>query len=70
LEGKQFEKANSRLQISETVVQGFIGAPLSGFLYALAIYIPFFFNSVGLIGMALAALGTLIVTKEGRSSHS
>ena len=55
LEEKQFEKANSRLQISETVVQGFIGAPLSGFLYALAIYIPFFFNSVGYIVAAILA---------------
>ena len=55
LEEKYFEKANSRLQISETVVQGFIGAPLSGFLYALAIYIPFFFNSVGYIVSAILA---------------
>jgi MFS family permease len=56
LEEKHFEKANSRLQISETVVQGFIGAPLSGFLYSLAIYIPFFFNSVGYIISAILAL--------------
>ena len=27
------------------------------------------FNTIGLVGMALAALGTLIVTKEGKSSH-
>lgn len=26
-------------------------------------------NSIGLVGMTLAALGTLIVTKEGKSSH-
>jgi len=56
LDKEHFEKANSRLQISETVVQGFIGAPLSGFLYALAIYIPFFFNSVGYIVSAVLAL--------------
>ncbi len=53
---EQFEKANSRLQISETVVQGFIGAPFSGFLYALAIYIPFFFNSLGYVVSAILAL--------------
>jgi MFS family permease len=53
---EQFEKANSRLQISETVVQGFIGAPFSGFLYALAIYIPFFFNSLGYVISAILAL--------------
>jgi len=74
LEEKHFEKANSRLQISETVVQGFIGAPLSGFLYALAIYIPFFFNSVGYIVSAILALSMPIhflqdVRKEERKEE-
>jgi len=74
LEEKHFEKANSRLQISETVVQGFIGAPLSGFLYALAIYIPFFFNSVGYIVSAILALSMPIhflqdVRKEERKAE-
>ena len=74
LEEKHFEKANSRLQISETVVQGFIGAPLSGFLYALAIYIPFFFNSVGYIISAILALSMPIhflqdVRKEERNAE-
>jgi MFS family permease len=74
LEEKHFEKANSRLQISETVVQGFIGAPLSGFLYALAIYIPFFFNSVGYIISAILALSMPIhflqdVRKEERKAE-
>ena len=74
LDEKHFEKANSRLQISETVVQGFIGAPLSGFLYALAIYIPFFFNSVGYIVSAILALSMPIhflqdVRNEKRESE-
>ena len=47
LESKDFEKGNSRLQISQTVIQGFIGAPISGFIYAFAIYLPFFINSLG-----------------------
>jgi len=52
----QYEKGNSRFQISETVVQGFVGTPLSGFLYAVAIYLPFVINSVGfLVAAALAA---------------
>ena len=55
LEKENFEKGNSRLSISETVVQGFIGSPLSGALYALAIYLPFFFNSFGyFVASALA----------------
>lgn len=56
LEAKDFEKGNSRLQISETIIQGFIGAPISGFIYALAIYLPFFINSLGFAISALFAL--------------
>jgi MFS family permease len=56
LDEKNFEKGNSRLQISETVVQGFVGAPLSGFIYAIAISLPFFINSLGLAVAALLAL--------------
>jgi MFS family permease len=56
LEEENFEKGNSRLQISETVVQGFVGAPLSGFIYAFAISLPFFINSLGLAVAALLAL--------------
>lgn len=47
LDEEHYEKGNSRLQMAETVIQGFIGSPLSGFLYALAIWLPFFINSVG-----------------------
>jgi MFS family permease len=56
LEEEHYEKGNSRLQISETVIQGFIGSPLSGFLYALAIWLPFFINSVGYAVATLLAL--------------
>lgn len=56
LKKESFEKGNSRLSISETVVQGFIGSPLSGVLYAIAIYLPFFFNSLGYVVAALLAL--------------
>ena len=56
LEEKNFEKGNSRLQMSETVIQGFVGAPLSGFIYAIAIALPFFINSLGLAVASLLAL--------------
>jgi MFS family permease len=56
LEEKNFEKGNSRLQISETVIQGFVGGPLSGFIYAIAIALPFFINSLGLAVASLLAL--------------
>ena len=56
LDEKNYEKGNSRLQISETVVQGFIGSPISGFIYAAAMFLPFFINSVGFAVSALLAL--------------
>ena len=56
LDKSQYEKGNSRLQISETVIQGFVGTPLSGFLYAAAIYLPFVINSLGFLVAAALAL--------------
>ena len=53
LDNSQFERGNSRLQISETVVQGFIGTPISGILYAVAIYLPFIANSLGFLVAAI-----------------
>ena len=56
LEEKDYERGNSRLQISETVIQGFVGAPISGFIYAIAIYLPFFINSLGFAVASIFAL--------------
>ncbi len=53
LEKKNFEKANSRMNIAETVIQNFIGAPLSGFLYATAIVLHFILNSLGFLIAAI-----------------
>lgn len=47
LEKKDFEKGNSRLQISEVIVAQFAGTPLSGFLYAITIALPFYFSTTG-----------------------
>ncbi|MEY2836758.1 MAG: hypothetical protein RLZ46_140 [Actinomycetota bacterium] len=58
LEKKQFEAANSRLNIAQTVIQNFIGAPLSGFLYATAIVLPFILNSLGFL---LAAIFVILI---------
>lgn len=56
LDKKNFERGNSRLQISETVIQGAVGSPSSGFIYAIAIWLPFFINSIGFAISALLAL--------------
>ncbi len=37
----QLDKGNSRLQIADTVMQGFVGVPLGGFIFATAAFIPF-----------------------------
>ncbi len=54
---KQLERGNARLQISEVVVGEFTGAPIGGLLYAVAIVLPFLFNSLGfLVAMVLVLL--------------
>lgn len=56
LEKKQYERANSRMNIAQTVIQNFVGAPLSGFLYATAIALPFMLNSLGFLVAAVFVL--------------
>jgi MFS family permease len=58
------ERGNSRLQIAQTVLQTFIGAPLGGFLYAVAIWIPFAFNAAG---FAIAALLILLIPMKAKA---
>jgi MFS family permease len=53
LDRSEFEKGNSRLQLSEVIVAQFVGSPLSGFLYAIAIGLPFFFSTSGFFVAAL-----------------
>ena len=71
LDKSQYESGNSKLQISETVIQGFVGAPLSGFLYAIAIYLPFVANSVGfLIAAGLASSIPVKFLQDIMEEHS
>lgn len=53
LDKRNFEKGNSRLQISEVIVAQFAGSPLSGFLYAIAIALPFYFSTAGFVLAAI-----------------
>lgn len=41
LHGSQLEKGNSRLQIADTVMQGFVGVPLGGYIFTIFAFIPF-----------------------------
>ncbi|MEY2815549.1 MAG: hypothetical protein RJA78_125 [Actinomycetota bacterium] len=52
----QLEKGNSRLQIADTVMQGFVGVPLGGFIFATAAFIPFLGLSACYLVAALLVL--------------
>ena len=56
LDKSNYERGNSRLQISEVIVAQFAGAPLSGLLYAVSIALPFYFSSSGFVVAALLIL--------------
>lgn len=66
----KMDRANSRLQSAEILVANFVGAPISGILYAVAIVIPFAVNSAGIfIAIVLVLLipksfSTAAATKE------
>jgi len=49
-------KANSRLEISFTILQNFVGAPIGALLYTVAIVIPFISNALGFAFAALLCL--------------
>lgn len=56
LKSDQLERGNSRLNTAEVIVAQFVGTPLGGFLYAIAIALPFFLSGIGF------AIATLIVS--------
>jgi MFS family permease len=56
LDKSNYERGNSRLQISEVIVSQFAGAPLSGFLYAVSIALPFYFSTTGFVLAGLLIL--------------
>jgi MFS family permease len=56
LKKKQLERGNARLEIGAVTVGEFVGAPLSGVLFATAIVLPFFFASTGIFIAAVLVL--------------
>jgi len=68
LEKDQLERGNSRLYIAETVISQFIGSPLSGFLYAIAVVLPFYSASAGYL-IAFALLVFMPYQSAKRSSE-
>ena len=75
LDKSNYERGNSRLQISEVIVSQFAGAPLSGLLYAVSIALPFFFSTTGFILAGLLILlfpfeREINVRKEGDAGQA
>ena len=75
LDKTNYERGNSRLQISEVIVSQFAGAPLSGLLYAVSIALPFFFSTTGFILAGLLILlfpfeRAINVRKEGDAGQA
>ncbi len=68
LDKSNFERGNSRLQISEVIVAQFAGSPLSGFLYAIAIALPFYFSTTGFF-IAAVLLAVLPFHKDVNPVH-
>ena len=57
LKPEQLERGNSRLSIGATMVGELVGSPLSGILYALAIFLPFLSGTLGvLLAVVLVAI--------------
>ena len=57
LKPKQLERGNARLSVGATMVGELIGAPLSGILYALAIFLPFLSSTLGIfLAVVLVAI--------------
>jgi MFS family permease len=58
VEKEKLEVANSRMEMTMTVIQNFIGAPIGALIYAVAMVAPFIANSVA---FALAAMLCLTI---------
>lgn len=56
LEKDQLEQGNARLQVTSVTLGEFVGAPLSGVLFAISITLPFFFGAFGVLVAVLLVL--------------
>jgi MFS family permease len=56
VEKEKLEVANSRMEITSTIIQNFVGAPIGGLIYAVAIAAPFIANSLGFFVASIICL--------------
>ncbi len=56
LDKDQLEQGNARLQVTSVTLGEFVGAPVSGVLFAISITLPFFFGAFGVLVAVLLVL--------------
>ena len=61
LDKEKIERGNSRFQISDTVLQQFIGVPVGSVLFVLAAFVPFGLNALGFV---IAAIMIVLIPRK------
>lgn len=56
LEAGQLERGNSKLEVTAVTLGEFVGAPVSGLLFAASIALPFFFGAAGVLVAVLLVM--------------
>ena len=74
LDERHLERGNSRLNVAETIVQDFLGVPVSGLLYAVAVALPFALGAVGfavgsMLLLAIPAAATAHQPRQDGTEH-
>lgn len=61
LSKEKLERGNARFQVSDTVLQGFIGLPIGAAIFSIAAFVPFGLNS---LGFAIAAVLIALIPRK------
>ena len=69
LEKDQLEQGNARLQVTSVTLGEFVGAPLSGLLYAVSITLPFLFGAIGVVVAVLLVLAIPLNYSNNLQDH-
>lgn len=70
LDQSHYERGNAKLQISESIIGGFIGSPISSFLFAIAVVLPFLSSATGYAIAALMIMVIPAIVLDGRKSEA
>jgi MFS family permease len=68
LKHDQIERGNSRIQGADTILMGFIGAPLGGFVFTIAIVAPWAVQSISFLAAAILVTAIPVSVAAGAAS--